>query len=117
MALNPIFNKEVILAFLKEFFKDPVKGMLLLCVVAISILFTYLYKGQESDKVLLKEEWSKCENENYIRDVKINYLLESKAKSDSLLNRVMGKIEAFDELKKRNNEISNSNRSASIIMQ
>ena len=84
----------------KEFVKDPVKAILYLAIIGIVSLFTFLYKSQESKVDLLKEEWAKCENGNYQRDIKIDYLLASKAKSDSLLNRITGKLEAMEELKR-----------------
>lgn len=105
MPFNLLASKE----FIKEFFKDTTKGMLLLCVVAISVLFTFLYKNQEGEKAELRKQNTKCETKNYLQDVDIKVLLAGKAKSDSLVNRIMGRLEAIEELKKINHEVSNSN--------
>ena len=102
MPLNPFFDPKVILELIKRFFSDTVKTILLLALVAIGVLFTYLYKNQESEKIMLKENWAKCENGNYQRDVKIDGLIIAKAKVDSTLNRILGRLEAIDELKKSN---------------
>ena len=95
-----------------EFVKNPKEAITYLAILGLCVLFTFLYRNQQAEKQLLKDNWAKCENGNYQRDVKISILEIGKARSDSLLNRIIGKLEAIEEIKKqnKNNEtVSSSN--------
>lgn len=103
MPLNPFFDPKVILELIKRFFSDTIKTILLIAIVALGFIFTLLNKSQESKIDIYRDGWNKCETINKLQDIKIDILNEKNAKKDSLLNRIMGRLEAIEELKKITN--------------
>ena len=104
MPLNPFFDPKVILELIKRFFSDTIKTVLLIAIVALGFIFYLLNKSQEERNTSCEERNIKCETKNYIQDVKIDILTSKISQRDSILNRVMGRLEAIEELKKTNNQ-------------
>lgn len=103
MPLNPFFDPKVILELIKRFFSDTIKTILLIAIVALGFIFTLLNKSQESKVDIYKDGWNNCETANKIQDIKIDFLTRKNETKDSLLNRIMGRLEAIEELKKTTN--------------
>ena len=77
----------------KEFSKDPVKGLMFICIVAVGYLYVDIKMSNTADKKVMREEI------NQIKDDQKKYI-EALRKSDSTSSALASKIAVLQELGK-----------------
>jgi hypothetical protein len=77
----------------KEFAKEPVKGLMFICLVAVGYLYV---DGKVNYSNQIEKQGSKIEN----LEVKVDLLTNQLRKSDSALSSAMSKIATLQELGK-----------------
>ena len=77
----------------KEFSKEPVKGLMFLCIIAVGYLYVDIKMSNSADK--------KSQNEKiYKMEIKLDELTNQLRRSDSLLSSSVSKINTLQELGK-----------------
>ena len=77
----------------KEFAKEPVKGLMFICIVAVGYLYVDIKMSNTADKKVMREEI------NQIKDDQKKYI-EALRKSDSTSSALASKIAVLQELGK-----------------
>lgn len=77
----------------KEFSKDPVKGLMFICIVAVGYLYVDI---KMSNQDIVKKQDAKIE----VLETKVNTLVEQLRKSDSTASALASKINVLQELGK-----------------
>ena len=77
----------------KEFAKEPVKGLMFICLVAVGYLYV---DGKENYSNQIEKQGQKIE----ILENKVDILTDQLRKSDSALSSAMSKIATLQELGK-----------------
>lgn len=77
----------------KEFAKEPVKGLMFLCILAVGYLYVDIKMSNSSTQKQLNEKITKLE-------VKVEELTDQLRKSDSTLSAAASKIAVLQELGK-----------------
>ena len=77
----------------KEFAKEPVKGLMFICLVAVGYLYV---DGKVNYSNQIEKQWQKIE----LLETKVYLLTNQLRKSDSALSSAMSKIATLQELGK-----------------
>ena len=77
----------------KEFAKEPVKGLMFICIIAVGYLYVDIKMSNSSTQKSLNEKITKLE-------VKVDQLTDQLRKSDSALSAAASKIAVLQELGK-----------------
>lgn len=77
----------------KEFAKEPVKGLMFICIIAVGYLYVDIKMSNSSQQKSLNEKITKLE-------VKVDQLTDQLRKSDSALSAAASKIAVLQELGK-----------------
>ena len=77
----------------KEFAKEPVKGLMFICIIAVGYLYVDIKMSNSSQQKLQNEKIEKLET-------KVEQLTESLRRSDSTLSAAASKIAVLQELGK-----------------
>lgn len=77
----------------KEFAKEPVKGLMFICIIAVGYLYVDIKMSNSSTQTNLNSKIEKLE-------VKVDQLTEALRRSDSTLSAAASKIAVLQELGK-----------------
>ena len=77
----------------KEFAKEPVKGLMFICIIAVGYLYVDIKMSNTSQQKTLNEKIVKLE-------IKVDQLTDQLRKSDSALSAAASKIAVLQELGK-----------------
>ena len=77
----------------KEFAKEPVKGLMFICLVAVGYLYV---DGKVNYSNQIEKQWQKIE----VLETKLDQITNQLRKSDSALSSAMSKIATLQELGK-----------------
>lgn len=77
----------------KQFAKEPVKGLMFICIIAVGYLYVDIKMSNTSSQTAQNEKINKLE-------VKVDQLTEALRKSDSTLSAAASKIAVLQELGK-----------------
>lgn len=77
----------------KEFSKDPVKGLMFICIVAVGYLYVDI---KMSNQDIVKKQDAKIE----VLEAKVNTLVDQLRRSDSTASALASKIAVLQELGK-----------------
>ena len=77
----------------KEFAKEPVKGLMFICIIAVGYLYVDIKMTNSSTQKQMNEKIEKME-------VKVDQLTEALRRSDSTLSAAASKIAVLQELGK-----------------
>ena len=77
----------------KEFAKEPVKGLMFICIIAVGYLYVDIKMSNSSSQASQNAKIEKLE-------VKVDMLTEALRKSDSTLSAAASKISVLQELGK-----------------
>lgn len=77
----------------KEFAKEPVKGLMFICIIAVGYLYVDIKMSNSSQQKSLNEKITKLE-------IKVDQLTDQLRKSDSALSAAASKIAVLQELGK-----------------
>jgi len=77
----------------KEFAKEPVKGLMFICIIAVGYLYVHIKMSNTSTQSTQNAKIEKLE-------VKVDMLTEALRKSDSTLSAAASKIAVLQELGK-----------------
>lgn len=77
----------------KEFAKEPVKGLMFICIIAVGYLYVDIKMSNSEDKKLLNEKIVTLEN-------KVDQLTNALRRSDSTSSALASKIAVLQELGK-----------------
>jgi len=77
----------------KEFAKEPVKGLMFICIIAVGYLYVDIKMSNSATQKQLNEKITKLE-------IKVDQLTDQLRKSDSALSAAASKITVLQELGK-----------------
>lgn len=77
----------------KEFAKEPVKGLMFICIIAVGYLYIDIKMTNNATQKQMNEKISKME-------IKVDQLTDALRKSDSTLSAAASKIAVLQELGK-----------------
>lgn len=77
----------------KEFSKEPVKGLMFLCIIAVGYLYVDIKMSNTADKKMLTDKIT-------VLEVKVDQLTDALRRSDSTLSAAASKIATLQELGK-----------------
>ena len=77
----------------KEFAKEPVKGLMFICIIAVGYLYVDIKMSNSATQTQLNEKITKLE-------IKVDQLTDQLRKSDSALSAAASKIAVLQELGK-----------------
>jgi dimeric dUTPase (all-alpha-NTP-PPase superfamily) len=77
----------------KEFAKEPVKGLMFICIIAVGYLYVDIKMSNSATQTQLNEKITKLE-------IKVDQLTDQLRKSDSALSAAASKITVLQELGK-----------------
>jgi len=77
----------------KEFAKEPVKGLMFICIIAVGYLYVDIKMSNSATQAQLNEKITKLE-------IKVDQLTDQLRKSDSALSAAASKIAVLQELGK-----------------